>query len=267
MHSPYRAALLGAVIVLGGSLADAATLQPGDSKAKAKTKASAAGVQHWEGTLKVRPGTQLRLVVHVKTDERGSMAATLDSPDEGIEGLKLDPFSLSPRDRRFSFDQKATAARYKGRLNAEATEAVGTWSQRDVEIPLTFKRTKNPTPVPKIVGPEQVWEGRLNVGAGSTLRIVVHVGKTADGKLMAKMDSPDQGARGLKVDRITLDKTTLAFEMKAIDGKYTGKLNAEGTEAVGTWTQAGHGLPLTLKKSGKASELRGPQTPKSPSTR
>src|SRR5262249_37735380 len=59
MHSPYRAALVGAVIVLGGSLADAATLQPGDSKAKAKSKISAAGVQHWEGTLKVRPGTQL----------------------------------------------------------------------------------------------------------------------------------------------------------------------------------------------------------------
>jgi pimeloyl-ACP methyl ester carboxylesterase len=192
------------------------------------------------------------------------MAATLDSPDEGIEGLKLDPFSLSPRDRRFSFDLKAPAARYKGRLNAEATEAVGIWSQRGVEFPLTFKRTKNPTPVPKIVGPEQVWEGKLNVGAGLSLRIVVYVGKTADGKLMAKMDSPDQGAKGLKVDTITLDKTTLAFEMKAIDGKYTGKLNAEGTEAVGTWTQAGRGLPLTLKKSDKASELRRPQTPKPP---
>jgi hypothetical protein len=255
---------VGAVVVLGGPLADAATLQTGEAKAKAKSKTSAARVEHWEGTLKVRPGTQLRLVVHVKTDERGSMAATLDSPDEGIEGLKLDPFSLSPRDRRFSFDLKATAARYKGRLNAEATEAVGTWSQRGVEIPLTFKRTKNPTPMPKIVGPEQVWEGKLDVGAGSTLRIVVHVGKTADGKLMAKMDSPDQGARGLKVDRITLDKTTLAFEMKAIDGKYEGKLNAEGTEAVGAWTQAGRSLPLTLKKSDKASELRRPQTPKPP---
>src|SRR5262249_54232557 len=187
--------------------------------------------QHWEGTLKVRPGTQLRLVVHVRTDERGVMAATLDSPDEGIEGLKLDPFSLSPRDRRFSFELKAIAARYKGRLNAEATEGVGTWSQRGVELPLTFKRTQNPTSVPKIVGPEQVWEGKLNGGAGLSLRIVVHVGKTAEGKLLAKMDSPDQGAKGLKVDTITLDKTTLAFEMKAIDGKYTVKLNAKGTEA------------------------------------
>jgi uncharacterized protein len=262
MHYACRAAFVGAVIVLGGSLADAAALQPGDSKAKAKSKTSAAGVQHWEGILKVRPGTELRLVVNIKTDERGAMVATLDSPDEGIEGLKLDPFSLSPREKRLSFDLKATAARYKGTLNAEATEATGTWSQRGVQLPLTFKRTKTPTLMPKIAGPEQVWEGKLNVGAGLSLRIVVHVGKTAEGKLMAKMDSPDQGAKGLKVDTITLDKTTLAFEMKAIDGKYKGRLNVEGTEAVGTWTQAGRSFPLTLKKSDKATELRRPQTPK-----
>ena len=111
---------------------------------------------------------------------------------------------------------------------------------------------------------EQAWEGKLSIGAGLSLRIVVHVGKTAEGKLTAKMDSPDQGAKGLKVDTITLDKTTLSFEMKALMGRYEGKLNADGTEAAGTWTQAGNSLPLTLKKTDKATELRRPQTPKAP---
>src|SRR5208283_4588465 len=68
----------------------------------------------------------------------------------------------------------------------------------------------------------------------------------------------------LKVDTVTLDKTTLAFEMKKISGKYEGKLNAEGTEAAGTWTQAGNTLPLKLKKTDKATVLRRPQTPKAP---
>ena len=112
--------------------------------------------------------------------------------------------------------------------------------------------------------PEQAWEGKLEVGAGLSLRIVIHVGKTAEGKLMATMDSPDQGAKGLKVDTVTLDKTTLAFEMKKILGKYDGKLNAEGTEATGKWTQAGNAFPLTLKKTDKVTELRRPQTPKGP---
>jgi len=35
-------------------------------------------------------------------------------------------------------------------------------------------------------------------------------------------------------------------------------------EAAGTWTQAGNSLPLTLKKTDKATELRRPQTPKAP---
>ena len=63
--------------------------------------------------------------------------------------------------------------------------------------PKTKPETK---PHTEAAAPEQVWEGKLSVGAGLSLRIVVHVGKTADGKLTAKMDSPDQGARGLKVD-------------------------------------------------------------------
>ena len=161
-----------------------------------------------------------------KTDAQGETVATLDSPDEGREGFKLDPFSLDKN--RLAFELKASAAKYEGKLNGEGTEAVGTWSQRGVSLPLTFKQTKTPTAVPKIVGPEQVWEGKLSVGAGMSLRIVFHVGKTADGTLMAKMDSPDQGAKGLKVDTVTLDKTTLAIEMKAIKGKYEGKLNADG---------------------------------------
>ena len=112
--------------------------------------------------------------------------------------------------------------------------------------------------------PEQIWEGKLNIGAGLSLRMVVHIAAKAEGKLTATMDSPDQGARGLKVDTITLDQAKLAFEMKALQGKYEGKLNGGGTEADGTWTQVGRSFPLVLKKTEKASELRRPQTPKPP---
>ena len=79
---------------------------------------------------------------------------------------------------------------------------------------------------------------------------------------MARMDSPDQGAKGLRVDAVTVDKSTMVFELKALMGKYEGRLNAEGTEAAGTWSQGGVKLPLNLKKTDKVSELRRPQTPK-----
>jgi pimeloyl-ACP methyl ester carboxylesterase len=92
----------------------------------------------------------------------------------------------------------------------------------------------------------------------------LHVGKTAEGKLIAKLDSPDQGAKGLSVDSVTLDKASLVFEMKRLLGKYEGKIDAAEKEAVGTWSQAGLKLPLTLKKTDKASERKRPQTPEPP---
>ena len=191
------------------------------------------------------------------------MTATLDSPDEGLEALKLDPFVLDRE--HLAFDLKLSAAKYEGKLNAEGTEAAGTWKQRGVSLPLTFRRTEWPTPVPKVVGPEQIWEGKLGVGAGLELAARLPRGQgRPTGSSMARMDSPDQGAKGLKVDAVTVDKSTLVFELKALMGKYEGKLNAEGTEAAGTWTQAGVKLPLTLKKTDKVAELRRPQTPKPP---
>ena len=45
--------------------------------------------QIWEGTLKVRAGFELRLVIRVQPGGGGEPVATLDSPDEGFSGLKL----------------------------------------------------------------------------------------------------------------------------------------------------------------------------------
>ncbi len=109
-----------------------------------------------------------------------------------------------------------------------------------------------------------MWEGKLELPGGLSLRMVFHVNKTAGGSLLATFDSPYQGAKGLKVDSVSLDKTTLKFEMKQLQGQYVGTLNKEGTEAVGDWTQGGAKLPLTLKKVAKASEAARPQTPKPP---
>jgi len=258
------------VAVIGVILGSAVGLRAGRADdAKSATKANptsdaANKAQHWEGSLKVRPGIELRVVLHVRGDDQGATVATLDSPDQGQGGFKLDPFSLSPAEHRLAFELKSKGAKYEGKLNGEGTEAVGTWSQGGAQLPLTFRQTKTPTPVAKIAGPEQAWEGKLGLGAGLSLRLVVHVGKTAEGKLMATLDSLDQGGKGVRVDTITLDKTMLTFEMKAALAKYEGKLNEAGTEAVGTWTQASNSFPLTLKKTDKVTEVRRPQTPKAP---
>ena len=63
---------------------------------------------------------------------------------------------------------------------------------------------------------------------------------------------------------MSLSEGKLTFAMKAIDATYEGKLDAAESEAVGTFTQSGAKLPLSLKKTEKLVELRRPQTPKAP---
>ncbi|SIO34085.1 hypothetical protein SAMN05444166_3921 [Singulisphaera sp. GP187] len=111
---------------------------------------------------------------------------------------------------------------------------------------------------------EHIWEGKLAINAGIELRLVFHVAKDEAGKFTGTLDSPDQGAKGLKVDSVTLDNSHLVIEIKSILAKFDGALNPEGTEAKGTWTQARNTLPLTLKKGEKASEIRRPQSPMPP---
>jgi uncharacterized protein len=168
--------------------------------------------QIWEGTLKVRPGIELRLVIHAKLNDGGEPIATLDSPDEELRGLTLSSVVIDRT--RLAFDLAISKAKYDGKVNSAGTEATGTWTQGGGVLPLTFVKKDKVTPEPKIVGDEEIWEGKLGLGAGLELRLVVRVRKTEDGRVLGKFESPDQGAAKLKMDSVTLDKTTFAFAMK-----------------------------------------------------
>jgi pimeloyl-ACP methyl ester carboxylesterase len=228
----------------------------------ARAQQPALSGQIWEGKLKVRPGVEVQLIVRATPRADGSFDAELDSPDEGLKGLKLSAVTLDKS--RIGFELEVSAAKYDGRLNAEGTEATGTWSQRGASLPLTFSKKDKPTPEPKIVGKEQIWEGKLPVGVGVEYRLVVRLNKTEAGDWLGRLDSLEEGFKGLKLTAITLDKARLAFDLKVSSAKYDGKLNAEGTEAVGTWSQNGANIPLTFKKTEKVTVVRRPQTPTPP---
>jgi len=108
------------------------------------------------------------------------------------------------------------------------------------------------------------WEGALKTPGGS-LRIRLHVTQGADGALAGKMDSPDQGAAGIPVSSITFSGGTLKWELKMANASYEGKLNAEGSEIAGTFTQ-GMAIPLTMKRMSKddIKPVMRPQEPKPP---
>jgi hypothetical protein len=97
-------------------------------------------------------------------------------------------------------------------------------------------------------GEEQTWEGVLDAGQAK-LKLVLHILKTADGKLTGNVDSPDQGAKALPIDVLKLKEETLRFEMNLINAVYEGKASNDDSQINGQWQQGGQSWPLTFKRS------------------
>jgi hypothetical protein len=91
------------------------------------------------------------------------------------------------------------------------------------------------------------WEGILDTPNGP-LKIVVHF-KNQDKTVKATMDSPDQGSMDLPLTDVVQKGSAVAFQLRLVNGGYTGTLNKESTQLAGEWSQGGNSLPLTLKKS------------------
>ncbi len=110
---------------------------------------------------------------------------------------------------------------------------------------------------------EGIWEGNLQV-PGIELRIVFHISETPEGRLIATMDSPDQGVTGIGVGRVTLKENDLNLQVQSIGGSFQGKVNEDFTQIDGTWQQSGMSFKLLLQRAEKAIEIKRPQEPVKP---
>lgn len=89
----------------------------------------------WLGVLKVQ-GIQLRLVLNISKSD-SSYTATMDSPDQGANGLPVSKVSLV--DSIFLFEVANAKISYHGTLHADSI--TGTFIQGPIEVPLNFKIT------------------------------------------------------------------------------------------------------------------------------
>ena len=104
------------------------------------------------------------------------------------------------------------------------------------------------------------WQGTLNVDKG--LRTVLKITKAGEG-YKATFYSIDQGGDGIPVSKITLDGTAVTMTITPIDGKYDGKLSADGKTIAGTWTQGPKPLPLNFVRATPETEWTiPPPTPR-----
>lgn len=91
------------------------------------------------------------------------------------------------------------------------------------------------------------WSGKIQ----GMLTLVLHVQRGATG-YTATLDSPDQGAMGMPIDRLSVTGDSLRFEMRALRAGYLARINAAGDSLEGLWSQGGMSLPLVLTRGAPA---------------
>ncbi len=106
------------------------------------------------------------------------------------------------------------------------------------------------------------WMGKIAAGAVE-LRIVFNLSLAEKDSLVATLDSPDQGAKNIKLGSVTLSGENIKISAGALLAEYNGRITND-TTIEGTWKQAGNSLPLNLTKLRKTFEVKRPQEPKPP---
>lgn len=96
------------------------------------------------------------------------------------------------------------------------------------------------------------WQGTLRLPMGS-LRLILHLNQDEQGKWQGALDSPDQGAYGLRVDEVQVEGDSLLLTSHLLQIRYLGLRDASG-KILGTLTQGGAELPLTLERKREATE-------------
>jgi pimeloyl-ACP methyl ester carboxylesterase len=110
------------------SLSPAAAQQPGE-----------AVVGRWEGSLDTGAG-QLPLVFNITRGDDGSLAGTLDSPNQGAFGIPVT--AVSVEGSAVSLEIAAVAGGFSGTLSDDGSTIAGTWSQGPASLPLTVTRSE-----------------------------------------------------------------------------------------------------------------------------
>jgi hypothetical protein len=99
--------------------------------------ASPAVVGDWNGAISTG-GSSLRVIVHVAQDKDSKLTATMDSPDQGANGIAIS--SITFEGAVLHFEITRFGAAFSGTMNKDLSEIAGDWKQGSASFPLTFKR-------------------------------------------------------------------------------------------------------------------------------
>jgi pimeloyl-ACP methyl ester carboxylesterase len=114
-----------------------------------------------------------------------------------------------------------------------------------------------------IDGVEGTWLGSLAV-QNMEIRVVFHISLSDKGMYQGTMDSPDQGARGLRLDKVSFKDNIFIVELNKAMIKYEATLSEDGNSLEGTITQGGYRSSLKMIRVDEVIRKVRPQDPIKP---
>ena len=110
-----------------------------EARAAANAVSQAEGT--WQGAIEVS-NMRMRLQLHVSHDEKGELLASVDSLDQGIEGIPAS--QVAEKNGELQFEIPVFQAEYQGTLSASKNEISGHWTQNKELETLDFRRSDKP---------------------------------------------------------------------------------------------------------------------------
>jgi len=130
----------------GGGEYDLTVTREGSQPPVEPTEAQKPIVGTWLGELEVSGGTRLRMVFNIRPEADGGLAATLDSPDQGVSGLPVSEVTFANGHLRLV--SSLVGGAFEGDLSQDGTVLDGKWMQGGMELPLSLERTEEPVRAP-----------------------------------------------------------------------------------------------------------------------
>jgi hypothetical protein len=206
---------------------------------------------HWQGTIHI-PNQEVAIEVDLARNSTGDARGTFSGVN--IKGYPLSDIAIDGAALTFKLKVDGGGA-FSGKLSADGKVLAGefTANKGGYVLPFELSRSgdakfdppgKNPSIGKELEGS---WTGTLEAN-GAPMRILLKMANQADGTSTGSVANLDEGAVDIPISAIAQTAATVNFDVKVVNGSFSGTVNAAGTELTGTWSQGAFTAPLTFRR-------------------
>jgi hypothetical protein len=209
---------------------------------------------HWEGSVQ-SPEASVAIEVDFARIDR-ALVGTVSVPPQNLKGFPLVIDAIEGRSLSFRFRGAPGSRHFRGALSDDGQSIAGEFMQSGHSMPFSLTRTgeariEDPiksAPIPReLEGP---WSATLEsrYQNGIQQKIILMLSNQPDGTSTGTVINPGDGLE-IPIASITRTESRVTLDLKVLSGSYSGTVNADGTEMVGTFIQGTAVLPLTFRRT------------------